>query len=203
MEHPEIAKKTEARRGGALQRAARAVWRQIDPSVDHLGTIAGFAFFLVSFLIVFDVVGRKRFGISSRATDEITGYVMAIAGTMAVLYGLKHGSHVRIDLLVRLMPKPARRLADWTAALAMAGFTAFWAARIWEVVRKSVNINAHATTEMATPLVIPQTLWALAASAAAFYAILLLTGETVRLVRGQERLQPERPKGWTDMETQA
>lgn len=161
----------------------------LDRLVDGLAIVAGASFLLVCFMIAFDVVGRRYFGVSTRATDEVSGYVLAIGGTLSILYALKRDAHVRVTVLTDRLPAAFRPFIDWLATLAMAAFCAFWVSRVWEVALSSYRITAKAPGLLRTPLVIPQGLWAIAATMVALYALALFLRQTASFARSRGGLR--------------
>ena len=62
--------------------------------------VGGATFLVLCFYITIDVLGRRYGGPYSGVTDEISGYVLAIAGTLGLAHAMRVGAHVRIDLLL-------------------------------------------------------------------------------------------------------
>jgi TRAP-type C4-dicarboxylate transport system permease small subunit len=155
-----------------------AIWNS---GVEAWAVAAGMGFVLLSMMIVFDVIGRKYFGVSTRATVEIGGYVLAVCGTMAVAYTVRHEAHIRISLLISQFSPTARQIADWSASVATAGLLAFWLSAVWRVVDLSLVTDAHSPTLLYTPLWIPQILWAGAIAVATLFALVIVLRDSWRL----------------------
>ena len=161
-----------------LRSAFLVIWNS---GAEVWAVAAGMGFVLLSIMIVFDVIGRKYFGVSTTATDEIGGYVLAVCGTMAVAYGVRHDAHIRIYLLVNQFPPRVRRFADWGASIATSGLLAFWLYAVWRVVGRSLATDAHSYTLLHTPLWIPQILWAGAIAMATLFALVRVVRDSMRL----------------------
>jgi TRAP-type mannitol/chloroaromatic compound transport system permease small subunit len=165
--------------------------------LDRLGTImnavAGWVFVLCALFIVFDVVGR-RWGISSKATVEITGYMLAFGIAWGLTDALTTRAHVRVDIVVTRLPLRARA---WMHALALAflvTLNAVLAWRCWGVVEDSWLFGARDSSALTIPLVVPQGLWALGITVfAALSALTLL--EVLLLLLGGRAAEVDRRLG--------
>jgi len=73
------------------------------------GGIAALLVFLMTALIVADVVLRNRFNITIPASVELTEYAMFFASAFAAPWLLRRGQHIRIDIVVARV-RPA---ASW------------------------------------------------------------------------------------------
>ena len=115
------------------------------------------ALFMVALLIavLLSIVGRElHFHV--KGTDAYAGYFMAAAGFLALAHTLKRGEHIRVTVLLSVLPASARRGVElWAhaAAVALSGLLAFYACRL---VWQSRLFNDISTGNDATPLWIPQ-----------------------------------------------
>ena len=124
-----------------------------------MNDVAGWLFVLCALFVSFDVLARKFFSVSSRATVEITGYMLAFGIAWGLADALTTRAHIRVDVLVSRMPL---RLRVWMHALALAflvtlAFLFTW--RGWAVVRESWEFGARDSSALTIPLVVPQGLW--------------------------------------------
>jgi TRAP-type C4-dicarboxylate transport system permease small subunit len=108
--------------------------------------------------VLLDIVMRQL-GSSLGGTDEISGYVMAIATAWGMGYALMELGHVRIDLLRSRVPGRGRALFDLTAMLALAVTVTLIAIRGWPVLARSLDNGSRANTPLETPLALVQTPW--------------------------------------------
>ncbi len=111
----------------------------------------------VAFVLA-DIVLRQV-GSSLGGTDEISGYVMAIATSWGMGYALIELGHVRIDLLRSRANGPVRAMFDLLAMLALAGTVCLIAYRGWPVLARSLANSSRANTPLETPLALVQTPW--------------------------------------------
>ena len=109
-------------------------------------------------LVLIDIVMR-RLGASLGGTDEISGYVMAVATAWGMAYALGELAHVRIDLLrTRVRGRP-RALLDVAVMAVTAATVTFIAWRAWPVVERSLANGSRANTPLETPLALVQVPW--------------------------------------------
>ena len=125
---------------------------------DRIAVVAGLGFLATAGVILADIVAR-RLGRSFGGTDEISGYVMAVATSWAMAYALTRLAHVRIDLVRAKLPLKGRALMDCLALWVLAGTSLFIAVRTWPVLERSLRLGSTANTPLETPLWIPQSLW--------------------------------------------
>jgi TRAP-type C4-dicarboxylate transport system permease small subunit len=156
--------------------ALSAILDRLRVSLDRLGGLlnvaAGWLFIVCSLFVTFDVVGRKFFGISSKATVELTGYMLALGIAWGLTEALTSRAHIRVDVLVSKMPLGVRA---WMHALALTflgvlGFFLSW--RAWAVVQDSWDFNTHDSSALSVPLAYPQGAWALGITL--FFALTLV-----------------------------
>lgn len=119
---------------------------------------AGGMLLLCVALILAEIVLR-RFGAGFGGTDELSGYVMAIATAWGLSWALVERAHVRIDLLRARLGQRGRGVFDILALWSMAAVVITVAWKSWSVLEKTLSTGATANTALGTPLWIPQTLW--------------------------------------------
>ena len=134
--------------------------------------------------MTYDVLARKWGGLvglpTTRVTDEISGYLLAIAATWGSAFALRTGGHVRIDVMFPYLARGLRRAVDVLAQLLMALFAALISWKIWALVVDSLETDARSSTYLLTPLYVPQGIlgvgFTLLALAAVFSAVAILAG---------------------------
>jgi TRAP-type C4-dicarboxylate transport system permease small subunit len=163
---------------------APALARAVDRVFLWPGYLAGALYILLAFFVTYDVLARKwgsYVGLpTTRVTDEISGYLLALAATWGSAFALRTGGHVRVDVMFPYMARRLRTAADVIAQLLMAGFASLIAWKIWSLVADSLETDMRSSTYLLTPLYIPQGIlgigFSLLALAAAFTAIAILAG---------------------------
>lgn len=101
--------------------------------------------------VLLDVILRQV-DASFGGTDEISGYVMAIAAAWGMAYTLLEMGHVRIDLLRSRAQVKGRVLFDLFSLAVLAGTISVIAFRCWPVLAQSLVNNSTAKTVLETPL---------------------------------------------------
>jgi len=138
---------------------------KVQHAIDRLALIAvwigGSALLIAAFGVSIDVILRKLFGITLAGSDELSGYVLAIATTWAFALVLRKKGNVRIDVLYRLMPEKVRLALDVISFLALGGFLFVMARSAFILAWNTTRDGAISVTPLQTPLAIPQILWVL------------------------------------------
>lgn len=122
--------------------------------------VGGWLLILLSLMVCAEVVLRKVFNHSLQGVDEYGGYALAITSAIGFAYAFYEGAHIRIDVLIRRLPRSLRIVSSVVAHLSLlfvaglfAKYTALLAIESWE-------LGAFANTPLRTPLYIPQAVWA-------------------------------------------
>lgn len=135
-------------------------------------------------LVAADVVLRGAFLITLGGADELSGYAFAIATTWGLALVLLDRANVRVDALYVRLPAWLRALLDVVALAALSGFVALLAHRAGLVLEDTIAFGSRATTPLATPLVIPQSLWLAGFALYLFAAVPLTLRAAIALAAG-------------------
>lgn len=162
----------------------QTVVRALDLAFAGTGYLAGALYVGLAFFVTYDVLARKwgsYLGLpTTRVTDEISGYMLALAATWGFAYALRSDAHVRVDVLFPYMGRRLRAAMDFIALVLMALFAAVISWKIWVLVLDSLESGIRSSTYLLTPLYIPQGIlgvgFSLLALAALFMALALLVG---------------------------
>lgn len=127
--------------------------------VEVLSTLGGWALILYTFLVGFEIVGRRFFGYSLQGVDEIGGYLMAVLVALGFSHALYHRAHIRIDLLLAHLWRPLTMWLNVAAMASLVAFAVFLLGRAWIVLAQSYEMGAVSSTPLLTPLVVPQSIW--------------------------------------------
>jgi len=168
----------------ASSSSAPALARAVDCVFIWPGYLAGALYFGLAFFVTYDVLARKwgsYVGLpTTRVTDEISGYLLALAATWGFAFALRTGGHVRVDVMFPYLARRLRTAVDVLAQLFMAAFATIIAWKIWSLVVDSMQSDARSSTYLLTPLYVPQGIlgigFSLLALAAVFGAIAILAG---------------------------
>lgn len=109
-------------------------------------------------LVLADIVLRQL-GSSFGGTDEISGYVMAIATSWGMAFTLLELGHVRIDILRRRTGQIGRAVFDLFSMLVLTGTVTLIAYKCWPVLARSLDNGSRANTPLETPLAWVQAPW--------------------------------------------
>jgi TRAP-type C4-dicarboxylate transport system permease small subunit len=101
----------------------------------------------------------RQVGASFGGTDEISGYVMAIATSWGMAYTLLELGHIRIDLIRRRPGARGRAFFDIFAMLATSAVVISVAVMCWPVLARSLANGSRANTPLETPPVLVQAPW--------------------------------------------
>ena len=121
--------------------------------------VAGWNYVACALFITFDVVARSLFGFSSKATNEITGYMLAGGIAWGLAHTLARRAHIRVDVWVNRLPLGIRASLHLLSLLLLAVFAVFCAWAAYGLVDESLLFDAHDNSALRVPLVIPQGIW--------------------------------------------
>ena len=108
--------------------------------------------------VLLDIVLRQV-GASFGGTDEISGYVMAIATSWGMGFTMLELGHVRIDLLRSRLVDRGRAMMDLLAQAVLALAITVIAWQCWPVLANSLANGSTANTNLETPLAWVQAPW--------------------------------------------
>jgi TRAP-type C4-dicarboxylate transport system permease small subunit len=166
-------------------------WRALERASQLALSVAGWCFLAMTLLICFDIMARRMLGFSSGATSELSGYLLAVGMSWGLAAALIERAHVRIDILVQKLPLGARAWLHFVALavlLVVAGFFAWGAAAL---ALDSWQLRATDVSQLSTPLVLPQALWA-AGLSLFLLAALGLAARTLRALAAGRPAEVER-----------
>jgi TRAP-type C4-dicarboxylate transport system permease small subunit len=146
---------------------------------------AGWNYVACALFITGDIIGRNALGVSSAATVEITGYMLACGIAWGLAHTLACRAHIRVDVLVTRLPMRFRAPLHLFSLLLLAVFALFTAWAAWELVDESALFDAHDNSALRVPLVIPQGIWAVGLSAFVLMCGVLLLESTLALLLGE------------------
>ncbi|HZN86279.1 MAG TPA: TRAP transporter small permease [Burkholderiales bacterium] len=166
-------------------------WRALERASQLALSIAGWCFLAMTLLICFDIVARRLLGFSSGATSELSGYLLAIGMSWGLAAALIERAHVRIDILVQKLPLAARAWLHFIALAVLLGVAGFFAWGAAALALDSWQLRATDVSQLSTPLVVPQALWA-AGMALFLLAGLGLAARTLRALAAGRPAEVER-----------
>ena len=145
----------------------------------------GGAIMLASVLLIsFDVLARKFLGFTTGGADELSGYAFAISTSWSLAFVVLNRGNVRVDALYQLFPVRVTAVFDWISLVALGVFMVCLSYYASFVAETSWVQNSAANTPLATPLWIPQGLWALGLFWMCLVLALMLLRASTALVTG-------------------
>ncbi len=150
----------------------------------RIAILTGIMLLVCAVVVLLDIILR-RFGASLGGTDEISGYVMAIATSWGMAFTLLELGHVRIDILRTRTGLLGRALFDLFSMTVLAGTVTMIAFRCWPVLSRSINNSSRANTPLETPLAWVQTPWFAGWVWFAFVSWMTLVAATLLVLRGR------------------
>jgi TRAP-type C4-dicarboxylate transport system permease small subunit len=168
-----------------LLELARGLRRGVAALATFMGWVAGWNYVACALFITADVLGRSLFGISSAATVEVTGYMLAIGIAWGLAHTLVQRAHIRVDVLVNRLPLALRAWLHLLALVMLGCFAGFCAWAGWALVDESLLFDAHDNSALRIPLVLPQGLWLVGLLAFCLMVFVLLLESLLALLAGQ------------------
>lgn len=132
---------------------------QLQRRLNHwVAILIGIMLLACAGVVLADIIMRQL-GTSFGGTDEISGYVMAIATSWGMAYTLLELGHVRIDLIRSRVGSRGRALFDLFSMLVLSGTVTLIAVKSWPVLARSLTNSSRANTPLETPLALVQGPW--------------------------------------------
>lgn len=160
-----------------MPQGIQTLGRAVDRVLTATGYLAGALFVALAFFVTYDVLARKwgaYWGLpTTRVTDEISSYILALAATWGFAYTLRTDAHVRVDVLFPYMGQRIRAMMDVIALTLMALFASVLSWKIWVLVADSVQTGIRSSTYLLTPLYIPQGILGVGFSLLALTAVVM------------------------------
>lgn len=140
-------------------RAVTTLRRGVSGVAALMAYLAGWNYLACALFITFDIVARNFFGFSSRATVEVTGYMLACGIAWALAHTLAVRAHIRVDVLLNRWPARLRAPLHIFSLALLGVFALFCAWAAWSLVDESMLFNAHDNSALRIPLAVPQGIW--------------------------------------------
>ena len=150
-----------------------------------MAQIAGWNYILCAGFITFDIVGRSFFGFSSKATVEVTGYMLAGGIAWALAHTLAKRAHIRVDVFMMRLPLGLRAWLHLFSLALLLGLGIFFAWAALELVDESALFNAHDNSALRIEMIWPQGIWAFGIITFAIMAVVLMLEASLSILAGQ------------------
>ena len=147
--------------------------------------LAGWNYLACALFITFDIVARNFFGFSSRATVEVTGYMLACGIAWGLAHTLAARAHIRVDVLVNRFPVAVRAPLHLFALLLLGVFAVFVAWAAYSLYDESALFDAHDNSALRIAMVVPQGIWLVGILAFVAMVAVLLLESVLALLAGE------------------
>ena len=147
--------------------------------------IAGWNYILCACFITFDIVARSFFGFSSKATVEVTGYMLAGGIAWALAHTLARRAHIRVDVFMMRLPLGLRAWLHLFSLTLLLGLGIFFAWAALELVDESALFNAHDNSALRIEMIWPQGIWAFGIISFAVMALVLMLEASLSILAGE------------------
>jgi TRAP-type C4-dicarboxylate transport system permease small subunit len=143
--------------------------------------IAAVGLVLMAAILVTEVLMRLFITRSTLVADEIASYMLAFVSFMALGHTLRHGAHLKVQLISDRLSATARKrleLALLPIAILSMGLFLVW---LFRFVMQSYAYQIDSQSQLETPLWIPQA----ALCVGVFVFLLSLISRLIRILRGE------------------
>lgn len=149
-----------------------------------LAILIGIGLLACAAVVLADIILRQT-GSSFGGTDEISGYVMAIATSWGMAFTLLELGHVRIDLLRGRTGALGRAIFDLFAMAVLSATVTLIALKCWPVLARSLANGSRANTPLETPLALVQVPWFLGWAWFAVVSWLVMAAALMLVLQGR------------------
>ena len=116
------------------------------------GVIGEYAALAMVLLIIVGVTFRYVLKLPLHFDAEYTGYLLVVICFVGAAYTLKAGSHVRVDIIIRLLPKKARAWIQVVTDIISLGCMGILLVYTWQLAYSNLVRGVIAMTPTETPL---------------------------------------------------
>jgi len=123
--------------------------RVTDIAYKTCGIVAAIALAAIAVLMLAQIIGRL-FGGGGGA------FLLPTTSFLALAYAFRAGSHIRVSLVLHMLPDKARRVADLLSVGIGALLMGFFARSTWGLMQDSIRFREVSDGLLSIPLAIPQ-----------------------------------------------
>lgn len=113
----------------------------IDHAIDAIGRLAAWATFALVLVMAGNVLLRYGFATGSVWAQELEWHLMSPIALIGMSYALRHGEHVRVDVLYARFGAKAQAAIDLLAALLLVAIALVVVDLSWGYVAQSWRVN--------------------------------------------------------------
>lgn len=161
----------------------------VSRSIDWLSELSGYAsgvLILASMLIVcYGVVLRYVLGASTVWQTELAVYFLMFAAFVGGAYGLKHGDHVKIDVVANRLPGRLRLFINFVAVVLSLLFIATIGVLSFDMWWDAVQTGRRSSTAWRVPLGFPYFMLPLGMTLMALQYLVIAAGILREFISGE------------------
>lgn len=131
---------------------------------------------------VITLFGGVPIGLVIPSYAEFAGFFLSAASFFALAYTLRKGEHIRVLLILHLLPSRVQRIAEFWCVAAALFVSAYFAWYAWKLVAESLEFNDMSPGIVPVALWIPQSAMAIGLSVLA----IAFLDELIGLLRGRD-----------------
>ena len=159
----------------------------IEKLSDWMARISAVILGLMALLILLEILLWNTVEKTTLIADEYCAYGLAAIIFMGAGYCLKEKGHIRITLLLGVMPEKVSRMVTFGATCVTTAFMGYLWWYLFKMVAATMRYNSTSGTLTNTPLWIPQTVMLI--GAACFFIQLVGTSvKTFQAIRSDEEV---------------
>jgi len=171
-----------------LLKLTGACGKAVDFVSRSLGFLGGVLLLAAGFVVTYEVIARYIFSSPTKWTFEVSILLVLMSVFAAVAYGLKEGSHVRVQVLFNLLPIQTRAIFEIISNLFVLGYSILF------VLSNIVSVTRSYTLSEKTPL-LNWPLWPV--KAVVLFAFIMLAVQAVSaLLTNAGKLMSYLDQGW-------
>ena len=134
------------------------------------------AILLAAFVLTYEVIVRHILRVPTIWEIEFSVYLIIMATYLGAAYGLKDGAHIRIDVVVRLLPEEFRRKLFLVTSLFSLAFCMILAWKGWEMWWEATSKGWRSESLWGPPLTIPYIFLPLGMTLLSLQYLILIVG---------------------------
>ncbi len=119
------------------------------------GVLAALFIVLIGLLICAQVIGREL-GIQVKGADDLTAWSVVATGFLPLAYTYRHGSHIRVTVVIHLFDGMARRLMELGVMAVALYFIGFLTYSAFDMAWDSLRFEELSQGLIVIPIWIPQ-----------------------------------------------
>ncbi len=129
--------------------------RVLDFSYKACGVLAAIALASIAGLMLAQIVGRF-FRVMVPGVNEAAAFLLPTASFLALAYAFRAGSHIRVSLLLHVLPVRVRRVADLLSVGIGAALMGYFAWSTFDLLTDSIRFREVSDGLLRIPLALPQ-----------------------------------------------